>query len=514
MIVKELITKLGFKTDQKALGRYQRGMSSLRSSAFAVTAAVAGISAGVVFLAKKAGMMEQIEVAFETMTGSAEQAHDLIKKLTDFAAKTPFELEGIFTTTKLLMGMGIEVEDMIPTLKALGDVSAGLSVPIERLALNFGQIKAQGKLTGRELRDFAVAGVPLLDELAKMLKISKEAVTELVSKGKVSFGQVDAAFKSMSGEGGRFNNLMIKQSKTLLGLWSNFKDFLTVTSIEIGKELLPVLKGVIKQFMNWAEANQKLIRQQLGKYIKAIASGIQGIVDLATGLGRLNDKTGLLSEAFWALFAVFVALKTAKMYMMFADLAQILKVVGVNSGIAATGIKGIGISLGVVAGILVGVMMLVDSIRSLSSGKAVGFVKWARDARDYVKELSDTLSKVLGFLWKISGIGIAQKVINFALDKSGLTDKYIKGQLPDVVGLANDATNKVGAINPNGPVGVGQGSGGVAVKNDVKNEIKIEVNVESGANAQDIGEAVRLETEDILNSSFRNALRAQEEGAR
>jgi len=65
--------------------------------------------------------------------------------------------------------MGIQTQDLLPTLKSLGDVSAGLSVPLERLALNYGQVIAQGRLTGRELRDFTIAGVPLLDELAKML---------------------------------------------------------------------------------------------------------------------------------------------------------------------------------------------------------------------------------------------------------------------------------------------------------------------------------------------------------
>lgn len=91
----------------------------------------------------------------------------MLAQLSDFAQKTPFELQGVRTNAQQLLGMGVSLENIIPTLKMLGDVSAGLNVPLERLALNYGQVITQGKLTGRELRDFAVAGVPLLEELAK-----------------------------------------------------------------------------------------------------------------------------------------------------------------------------------------------------------------------------------------------------------------------------------------------------------------------------------------------------------
>lgn len=302
MIVRELITSLGFKVDQSAISRAENGFRSLRNMAFGVTAAVTAIGGAVAYFAKKAGEMEQVKVAFETMTGSAEVAGKLIKDLTAFAARTPFELTGIFTTTKLLMGMGIEVDKMIPTLKALGDVSAGLSVPIERIALNFGQIKAQGKLTGRELRDFAVAGVPLLDELSKMLGKSKEAVGDLVSAGKVDFATVEKAFIRMSSEGGRFANMMIKQSKTLLGLYSNLKDFLEVTAIQIGEEFLPQLKDFAQGILDWIDANRELIKVKIQEWaVRARESFIslyhatKKVVDAVGGFGNvLKIVAGLL----------------------------------------------------------------------------------------------------------------------------------------------------------------------------------------------------------------------------
>ena len=119
------------------------------------------------------------------MLGDANKAKTLLADLSNFAKKTPFELTGIRDSAKQLLAMGVSAEEMIPTLKALGDVSAGLSVPLERLALNYGQVLTQGKLTGKELRDFTTAGVPLLDELANHLGKTKTEIQDMVSKGQI-----------------------------------------------------------------------------------------------------------------------------------------------------------------------------------------------------------------------------------------------------------------------------------------------------------------------------------------
>ncbi len=77
------------------------------------------------------------------MLGSAEKADKLLRELSDFSKKTPFELVGIRENAKQLLAMGVAQENIIPTLKALGDVASGLSVPLERLTLAYGQVLAK-----------------------------------------------------------------------------------------------------------------------------------------------------------------------------------------------------------------------------------------------------------------------------------------------------------------------------------------------------------------------------------
>jgi tape measure domain-containing protein len=204
----------------------------------------------IAMVVNQAAKFEQTQTAFTTMLGSEEKALKTLKELTDFAARTPFTIPGVEKAAKQLLAVGFEAEELIPTLKSVGDVASGLGVGeegLERLILNLGQVKTQGKLTGRELRDFAVNGVPLLDELAKSMGKTKEEISEMVSKGEIGFNDVADAFNNMSGEGGKFFNLMDAQSKTFLGQISNITDsFIKIARI-MGDVFLPAAKLVAEQ---------------------------------------------------------------------------------------------------------------------------------------------------------------------------------------------------------------------------------------------------------------------------
>lgn len=274
---------------------------------------VASVGVGIQVV-KTAGEFEQQEKALSVMLGSAEKGAELFNKLKEEAKTTPFQLTDVVEATKQLMAMGSGVEEVIPQMRMLGDVSAGLGVPLERLIINFGQVQTQGKLTGRELRDFAIAGVPMFDELAKVMGVSKDAISDLVSEGKVGFAEVEQAFKNMTSEGGKFNNLMQAQSETTLGKFSNMKDAVSILSAEMGKALLPVVNEtfdaiipLITKFGEFAAANPKLVTSILGigtalggvgmgmKLLKPIMQGAVGIFTLLKGgVGIAVKAIGLL----------------------------------------------------------------------------------------------------------------------------------------------------------------------------------------------------------------------------
>jgi tape measure domain-containing protein len=276
-------------------------------------------------LIKMAGQFEQTQIAFTTMLGSAEEANKLLKDLADFAARTPFTIPGIEQNAKLLLGMGVAAEDMIPTLKALGDVSAGLSVPLDRIALNFGQIRVQGKLTGRELRDFAVAGVPLIAELAKNFGLTEAAITDMVSKGEIGFDDVENAFITMTSEGGRFFDLMDAQSKTFLGQVSNIQDSFIKLARIMGNIFLPAAKFVADKLaiiIGWFEQHPTIA------IVAAVLLGVGTALALIIGpLLIMVAMLPLLIAGFGTLSAVSLPITGAILLIGIAIAALIAAVV-------------------------------------------------------------------------------------------------------------------------------------------------------------------------------------------
>ena len=194
------------------------------------------------------------------MLWDANKAKNLLQDLSNFSRKTPFELQWIRESATQLLAMWVTAEDMIPTLKALWDVSAWLNVPLERLALNYGQVLTQGKLTWKELKDFTTAWVPLLDELAKNLWKTKTEIQDMVSAGQIGAQDMVTAFETMTSEWWRFANLMEEQSKTLAWRWSNLKDWLASIGEAIWLEVIPAISDFVWKLWDWIEDNVDSIK--------------------------------------------------------------------------------------------------------------------------------------------------------------------------------------------------------------------------------------------------------------
>ena len=243
-----------------------------------LTALITKATSSIISLADS---FEQSKIAFETMLWSWERADQMLQQLSDFAVKTPFEIQWIRQNAQQLIAMWVSADDILPTLKSLWDVSAGLSVPLERLALNYWQVIAQWKLTGRELRDFTMAWVPLLDELSQMLWKSTTQIQDMISKWQISSNDVVQAFQNMTSEWWKFADLMSKQATTLSWLRSNFKDNLSRIGEQVWTALLPTLKWYVDQFNSRAEENKDVIMQvvsEIFETVKVLADNIMWAV--------------------------------------------------------------------------------------------------------------------------------------------------------------------------------------------------------------------------------------------
>lgn len=214
---------------QSKFKQFGSGMQQAVGASQAFAAGLLGVGAAIGGLGYKmlqsAADAEQTKIAFTTMLGSVEKATEFTKELTKFAASTPFELKGLETASKQLLAYGFEQKQVLPNLKALGDIAAGVGMDkLPQLILAFGQVKAATRLTGNELRQFTEAGVPMLDQLATMMNKPVAEIQKMVETGQIGFPLVQQALQGLTGEGGRFNDLMNKQAQSLGGMVSNLSD--------------------------------------------------------------------------------------------------------------------------------------------------------------------------------------------------------------------------------------------------------------------------------------------------
>lgn len=203
---------------------------------------------------------QQLEISFTTMLGSADKSKQLMDELIQTAAHTPFDMSSITGGAKQLLAYGTEAKDVNKTLVQLGDIASGLNIPLGDLVYLYGTTVSQGRMFTMDLRQFMGRGVPLAEELGKILHQNTTEVQESVSKGKVTSDIFKEAIANMTQAGGRFGGLMEQQSKTLEGQWSNIGDSIQQMFNEIGKKSEGVFSSGLSIISAMVENWQEVIK--------------------------------------------------------------------------------------------------------------------------------------------------------------------------------------------------------------------------------------------------------------
>lgn len=212
-----------------------------------MTAAAASFAAGlsakefISQLIEVRGEFQKLEVAFSTMLGSKEKADALMREAVQLAATTPFDLQGVASGYKQLLAYGVAMEDVTETMTRLGNIAAGLSIPLNDLVYLYGTTRAQGRLYTQDFNQFTGRGIPMIRELSKEFGVAESEIKGMVEAGRVGFPEVQKVIENLTNEGGMFYNLMEEQSKTLSGQVSNLGDSIQQMFNEIGKSTQGVL---------------------------------------------------------------------------------------------------------------------------------------------------------------------------------------------------------------------------------------------------------------------------------
>lgn len=246
---------------------------------------------------------QQLEISFTTMLGSEQKAGALMDELIQTAARTPFNMTDVTEGAKQLLAYGIQANEVNDTLVHLGDIASGLNIPLSQLVYLYGTTVSQGRMFTMDLRQFMGRGIPLAEELGKILHQNTTEVQESVSKGKVTSDIFKEAIANMTQAGGRFGGLMEQQAETLQGRWSNIEDTIDQAINSIGKKTqgifgtgLDLISSLIE---NW-ETLVKVIGSaavMVGTYkagLMAAASiqKVQNAMTMASITEELDSKLG------------------------------------------------------------------------------------------------------------------------------------------------------------------------------------------------------------------------------
>ena len=224
------------------------------------------------------GEIEKQHIALQSIIGDLQNANELFGQIKNLALESPFTFSELNRDVKQLAAFGVETDSLYDKTKRIADISAGLGVSFERLGLAYGQIKSRSWLDGKELRQLAYAGLPMLQKLADMYTrergkaFSTRDVREMITKREVSFEDVDKIFNELTNKGGQFYQMQNTLSETLLGRYLKLKDAweIMLSGFARGDS---IVGGTMKNILNSVTA---LIQgfDKLGPVILAAFSGV------------------------------------------------------------------------------------------------------------------------------------------------------------------------------------------------------------------------------------------------
>ena len=248
------------------------------------------------------GDIVQQHIALRSILGDIAKADTLFSQTQELALQSPFKFQELNRDVKQLAAFGVETNKLYDTTKRLADIASGLGVSFERLGLAYGQVKSRSWLDGKELRQFAYAGLPMLQKIADLYNENKKNgksdyttadVRKMISKREVSFDDVNSVIKKMTDEGGQFYNMQFVLSETLLGQWNKLID---AWEIMLGKfaEGDSIIGGVFKTAIKGAAAFI-LQLDRISPLLLSFGAVLAGKQLVNWGLNALSLNTGRIA---------------------------------------------------------------------------------------------------------------------------------------------------------------------------------------------------------------------------
>ena len=278
----------------KAMGRTSEAasyMQNMITDAFSVYA----IGRFLQEMVQIRAQFQMTEKSLAVIINDANLAKEMFSDIQEMAVQSPFQVSELASYTKQLAAYRIETDKLLPSMRMLSDISAGVGVDMNRLILAFGQVRAAQFLRLTEVRQFTEAGVDVLGGLADRFtelyqrSVSVGEVMDMITKKMVTFGDLEAVLQSMTGAGGMFYKMQEQQAETLQGAISNLRDRFEIALNNMGSNYDGFIQGLINGIGSILEHYQTLEVAIAGGLVFKTLSG--GLALVAKGLVNMEHNT-------------------------------------------------------------------------------------------------------------------------------------------------------------------------------------------------------------------------------
>lgn len=261
-----------------SMGSATSGILNLVGGLGEVTVALGALGTAAVALSgiKLAGKLQQVEMGFTTLLGSASKARDMMAKLYDLGAKTPFNTEELQGMARQMLATGTAASQVLPQLKALTDQAAALGLDtsaVGAMQRQLSQMRLKPNVQMEEINVLAEWGVDVrkLVNAATGRNMSRpEAMQYLTSQG----GE-KAADLLIAGMEKAFGGAADRMGTSFLAVVQNATERIRWIMAPTGKVIIGALAPAGMALQKVAEG---------AKWLNDVTGGGAGLIVLMGGL--------------------------------------------------------------------------------------------------------------------------------------------------------------------------------------------------------------------------------------
>lgn len=430
----------------EGIGQKLTSMKAVAAGALATLGGFVGVASASGLL-KLAADAEATAVSLEVMLGSAEAADKIIRQLRAHADVTPFGSMELIEAAKTLSNYGVATDNLVPVIDRLSNVAAGSSDKLATLANVFGQVAANGRLTGGDLMQFINVGFNPLQVIAEKTGESMVSLRDRMSKGQIGIEQLAQAIEWATSEGGQFYQMNEKQSQTLAGLWTTLTGTIVGRLREVGEAMVESLdlKGVLDRAI-------PMVMELRDRLLPSITAGLEyvreKITELAPTFLKIAAAVGTVANLVLNVVPPIVAAIIDWVVANHELLLGIGLVVGAMIGLPAlfsAVAAGAGILAGAIAGLMSPIGLVIAGVGVLSyvfPEFFQGVIGWLMDVIQHWEVawplMIESAKLQISNLWeriKTFGINVVEIVQWFGENWYNILRDYVTAQLTVVTNL-------------------------------------------------------------------------------